>query len=256
MIVQTLALIALSSPAFAAPRADLTSSITRSTTPYVYQSARYTVAVRNSGNATASGSSVVIQLPVTHGSTVVVLGTLGAKSASCTQSGTRLTCTLGSISRGATSSVYFDIAFPESTSALVLTSAPTTTSSESSTTNNGASYTAALNNYTVSFTAPHGFTNSHCTGTGLTSYFECTSGSLSSHDTTFNADGSLTIDEAPGYTGTWSQPTSDSLTFEYYDETGALVAEFEGYGTTTSCWEGITTFDTSTWMSPYKVCAK
>lgn len=253
----TLALLAFAPSANAAAnRPDLTSAITQSTVPYVYATARYTVTVSNVGRATASSPQVVIQLPVTHGSTVGVLGTVSGKSTGCVQSGTRITCTMSSITKGNSGSVYVDIAYPETTSALTMTAAPTTSTTESSTTNNNSSYVALVNNYTVAFTAPHDFTNDHCTGTSLTSYFECTSGSVSTHESTFNLDGSISFTAEPTYSGTWSQPTSDSLVFEYYDETGAIVAEFEGYGTSATCWEGVTTFPSSTYVAPYHVCVK
>lgn len=249
----------IAATALAAPQPDLTTTITPPATPYVYASAKYTVSVYNAGTATANGSSVVIQLPVTATTTVSVMGVLGAKSSSCTQSGTKLTCTLGSITKKKTSSVYFYIALPESEAALVTTATASTTSTESSTSNNGASLTASLNNYTVSFTGPEDFTNDHCTGTAsLTSYYECVlyPSSISTHNSTFNADGSIYLPDAPDYTGTWSQPTADALVFSYFDETGALVAEFEGYGVSATCWEGITTFPSSTYESPYRVCVQ
>lgn len=256
----TLSLTALSlgTAALAAAQPDLTTTFTAPATPSVYASAKYTVSVYNAGTATASGSSVVIQLPVTATTTVTVMGTLGAKSASCTQSGTKLTCTLGSLAKRKTVSVYFYLALPESENALTITAAAATTTTESNSGNNNASLTASLNNYVVSFTGTRDVQNDHCTGNAsLSSYFECTlyPSSISSHDATFNDDGTISIPDAPDYTGDWRQPTTDSLSFEYYDETGALVVEFEGYGTTTGCWEGITTFpDSPAYESPYHVC--
>ncbi len=161
----TLALLAFAPSAQAANRPDLTSAITQSTIPYVYATARYTVTVSNGGQATASSPQVVIQLPVTHGSTVTVMGTVSGKSTGCVQSGTRITCTMSSITKGHSGSVYVDIAYPETTGALTMTAAPTTSTTESNTTNNNSTYVAQVNNYSVAFTAPHDFTNDHCTGT-------------------------------------------------------------------------------------------
>lgn len=251
-------LLAVATPALAA--SDLVTSITPPSGTYVYQTGRYYVTVTNNGNATANSSSVVIQLPVTHTSPqVYVMGTVGAKSASCTTSGTTLSCSLGAISKRRSTSVYFDIAMPESTSALTITATAATTSSENSTANNGASHTASLNNYAVSWSGPATITNDHCTGTTLTSYFECTlfPSSISSHDVIFNTNGTIDfspVDSSGAYTGTWTQASADHLAFSYY-EYGTLVAEFEGWGVSTSCWEGITTFPGSSYVSPYHVCA-
>lgn len=248
-------LLAASSTAFAA--ADVTPSISAPTGKYVYETGRYTVSVSNIGNKSASAVSLTIQLPKTNTSpTVYVMGTLGAKSASCTQSGTKLTCALGTIARATSTSVYFDIALPESTNALVVDATVTTTSVENSTANNSASSTAALNNYDVSFTGPVTVSNDHCTGTALSSYYECTlfPSSISTHSTVFESDGSISFPlYGADYSGTWWQDSPDHLAFEYY-ELGTLIAEFEGWGVSANCWEGITTFPGSTYMSPYHVC--
>jgi hypothetical protein len=248
----------LASPAFAAAGPDLTASVTApASTTYVYQSARWYAKVTNGGSKTASAATVSIQLPETHTSpSVYVLGTLGAKSSSCTASGTKLNCTLGAIKAGKSVTVYFDLTLPESTSALEVTATAATTTAETSTSNNSGSATASLTNYAVSFTAPRDTLNRHCTGTSLTSFYECElfPSSISSHEITLNADGSVSFATAgPEYTGVWTQPSSDSLTLTYY-EYGTVVAEFEGYGVDASCWEGMTTFPGSAYLSMYEVC--
>ncbi len=242
--------------AFANP--DLTASISGPASTYVYATGRYTVTVANSGRTTASSSTVVVQLPLTNTSPqVYVMGTLGAKSATCSQVGNTLSCTLGSIRRGRSTSVWFDLALPESAEPLVLTATAATTTAEPTTSNNSASHTASLLNYAVSFSAPVTATNRHCTGTDLSSFFECECfpSSITEHDSTFNADGTVSFgpDIDPGYGGTWSAPTADSLvvTYTYY---GGIEAEFEGYGVSSSCWEGLTFFPGSAYMSVYEVC--
>lgn len=249
-------LLGVSAPAFAA--ADLRPTISPPSGTHVYETGRYNVTVSNIGNQSASSASVVIQLPTTNTSPqVYVMGTVGAKSASCTQSGTRLTCTLGTIRKNASSTVYFDIAMPESVNPLVLTATASTTSPENSTANNVASHTAALLNYDVSFSTPVALVHDHCTGTNLSSYYECTlfPSSISSHDATLETDGSISFPAEYGgtFTGNWWSLSADHLAFEYFDG-GVLVAEFEGYGVSGSCWEGLTTFPGSTYVSMYRVC--
>lgn len=94
------------------------------------------------------------------------------------------------------------------------------------------------------------------TGTGLTSFFECTlfPSSISSHDTVFNADQTISFPgAAANYTGTWSQPSADRLVFSYFED-GLLVASFDGRGVNSNCFEGKTIFPGSAYVSMYEVC--
>ena len=97
-------------------------------------------------------------------------------------------------------------------------------------------------------------TNMHCTGTGLAAFYECTlfPSSISSHPITFQSGNSIDLGVA-GYSGYWTQPTTDSLYFEYYYGTDT-VAVFYGEGVSGSCFEGLTTFPGSGWVAPYEVC--
>ncbi|MFO0748481.1 MAG: CARDB domain-containing protein [Myxococcota bacterium] len=263
MFVRALAILcALAGAALAAPaasaNADLTTSFTVTPSPaQVYGSASYTVRVSNIGNKNASNCSVSIQLPPTHTNPqVYVLGILGSRSATCTQSGTTLTCPLATINKGTNKTVFFNIQLPVSTTPFVFTATASTTSAENSTSNNAATSTAAQTFFPTAWGAgPVDVTNSHCTGIGLTSWYECTlfSGAVTTHATTLLAGGGISFPAAPGYTGMWST-TADSLHFEYYDGGGATVAIFDGQGTTADCYEGLTLFPGSSYVAPYKVC--
>ena len=80
----------LASNAFAA-NPDVKAVITPPSSQTVYASERWNVTVSNIGNRDAAGTTVSIQLPTTNTSpSVYVMGTVGAKSASCTASGTKL----------------------------------------------------------------------------------------------------------------------------------------------------------------------
>ena len=57
------------------------------------------------------------------------------------------------------------------------------------------------------------------------------------------------------YTGTWSQPSPDRLVFQYFDY-GVLAADFDGYGVPGGCFEGLTVFPDSEFVSIYEVCPR
>lgn len=251
-----------SSTALAA--ADLTTTVTVNTSPTLtYSSATYTVAVRNIGNKGASNSTVRIALPATHTSPqVYVLGVLGATSASCARAGTTLTCTLGTIAKSTTKTVFFNIALPVSSVPYVIPATASTTSAENTLANNTGSLTAAESYYSTPINTAPGvpvtMVNDHCTGTGLTSWYECTlfPGAVSSHDTVFHDDGTITIPGDPSYTGQWTlTPTAiGSHLYFYYDDGTGIVAEFDGWGADNFCFEGLTTFGLSPYVAPYSVC--
>ena len=246
--------------------ADLATSITAQSSPALtYQSVRYTVAVRNIGNKSASSASLAISLPATHTSPqVYVLGILGQRSAGCVLSGTTLTCALGTINKATTKSVFFDIALPVSTQPYVLSAAVTTSSAENSTANNAASYAVAETYYATPVNAapgvPVAMRADHCTGTGLVSFYECSlfPSSLSWFDALYHDDGSVTIPGEPDFSGHWtltSTPQGNVLELELSDLTG-VVAEFSGWGASPNCFEGMTTFPGSTYVAPYHICAQ
>lgn len=249
-----LPLLAVSLPALAA--ADLSTSMSGPSSTLVYDSGTYAVTVTNVGNQTANGVTVNIQLPLTHTSpTVYLMGTLDGYSAGCTRTGNQLNCNLGTIKRGKSASVSLDMSLPWSAAALTFTATAATTSPEPNTSNNADSLDATLSWYDVPITGPLDVVNSHCTGTSLTAWYECTlfPSAISTHDTTLESDGSISF-SVPGYSGAWWQTSDDALSFEYYDSLGATVAIFEGNGVDGDCFEGLTTFPGSPYVAPYEVC--
>ena len=249
------ALLAVAGPAFAA--VDYRPTITAPAGNVVYQTGRWNVRVSNIGNTNGSGGSLTIQLPQTHTSPqVYVMGTLGARSVGCTVAGTAMTCPLPAIRRGNSATFFFDIALPESAAPIVFT-ATTSNTQDTNATNNQTSATANPLSIAAINPGGHGAFIQHCTGTSLTAYYECTlfSGSITSHTHTFNADNTITF---PGnyplsYTGDWYPASADHLSFTYYD-TGVPEVEFEGWGVGNNCFEGLTTFPGSIYVSPYRVC--
>jgi hypothetical protein len=139
---------------------------------------------------------------------------------------------------------------------LSLTARVTSASSENSLSNNVASKTPIIEHPVLAISQDEVAVNSHCTGTGLSAYFECTTApsSITQHSINLWADGSITIDGEPSFSGEWQQDAArKGLTFQYY-ESGNKVAEFVGWAVGTSCFEGMTNFPGSSYVSPYRVC--
>lgn len=251
-----LALLAFGAPAFAA--ADLVTTINQPSGVSVYDSATWSVQVANVGNKGASNVTLSIQLPRTNTSpTVYVMGTVGTMSTGCSRSGTVITCNLGTVAKGSSSTKSFAITLPQSVGTLDFSATATTTSAETNTANNTDTDIASLLYYDNPLSGDTAMVNDHCTGTGLEAWYECTlfPSSISSHGTTLNGDGTISFGpEGEGYTGSWEQPTDDSLLFTYYDPENNPVAYFEGDGVLDGCFEGLTTFPGSSYVAPYSVC--
>jgi hypothetical protein len=249
MFLSVAALLSVST-ATAGPQLSTTLSLPSSMDVYVEDTV--TVTVKNTGNSNANDVSLTIQLPETNTSpSVYVLGDLGAYSADCTESGTTLVCDLGRIRKNRSTTVSLDIALPWSFDTLDF--AATATASNASSSVDVDSATVVYVDQVISGTA--NITNRHCTGTGLVAFYECTlfPSSISSHSATLVSGGTVSFDNFPGYGGSWGQDSDDHLWFEY-TYNGDIVAEFEGNGVGGGCFEGLTTFPGSAWVSPYEVC--
>jgi hypothetical protein len=242
-------------PALAA--SDVRVVIPAPAAQYVYDDIQYGIVVSNIGNQSAAAVKLTVDLPATHTSpTKHVMGTLAGVDPRCVLAGQRLTCTLGTIAKNKSTVVAFAIALPEAAEVLSISAAATTTSAENSLANNAAGNTPTLLNYAVAVVDGDLGVNTHCTGTGLTSFFECTlfPGSLSAHDVVFHGDGTLSfVDAPPEYSGVWSQDSADSLAFTYFAG-DVPVAEFVGHGAAPGCFEGVTVFPDSSYVAPYEVC--
>jgi uncharacterized repeat protein (TIGR01451 family) len=242
-------------------RADLTVNIAPPPGVYVGQPGTYQVTVANVGRREASGVELVLTLPRTSTSPqVFVLGTLGTHDGRCALGGTHLECALGTLSRGATTTVAFTIALPQSSAALVVGASVTSASAEATTSNNSDSDTAYLLHPLVPVAAGETAHVDHCTGTDLTSFFECElfPSSISSHELQFLAGGVIAFIGAPAssYHGTWDQTAGDDrLRLDYYDGT-THEATFDGWAVGPDrCFEGVTQFyPPSGYVAPYRVC--
>ncbi len=260
-----LALQGIALQAFAAPPprgADLVPTITPPTTTLVGEISHFDIRVANRGTRDSQAVSVVVQLPVTRTSpTVHVLGTVTAMSTGCQRVGTRITCSISGIRAGATAIRSVSIRLPYSVSQIVV-GVTTTTGNEINPGNNNTSHTVAQTFWEVPMPGnPVTIDNQHCTGTNLTSYFECTlyPSSISGHLATFTpvTSTSGTMDfgaNGPGFeafAGTYSISGSE-LNFQMTED-GVPIATFVGRGVDPDCWEGKTTF-VAGGESMYRVC--
>lgn len=250
-----------SSTAHAKPpaRADLGVTVTAPSGVAPYSAGRTQVTVSNAGPQTASAARVSIALPQTATSpTRHVLGTLVASDSRCTLSGTTLTCALGNLRRNSSTTVWFDGAFAHATTPLTVAATASSSTSDPSPGNDTATATATLS-YPLSTVVPgDAAVVEHCTGTGLTSFFECElyPSSISSHEIEFQSGGTLVFTNPSGtsYHGTWTQsPDASHLSMQYFDG-ATLTATFVGRAVNGSCFEGVTTFPGSSYNSPYSVC--
>ena len=238
----------------AAQAADIEATVSLSAGT-VYDSLTHEVEVSNVGSGQARNVSVVIQLPETNTSPAVhVMGDVLSYDSRCAAVGTTLECSLGRIKGGKSKTVTFEMALPWSADPLVFEATASTTSSDSDPGNDSDSAVASVSTVDTVISGPADVTNQHCTGVGLAAFYECTlyPSSISSHAATLESDGTITF-AYPGYSGAWGQGADDELWMEYYSGT-TLVAEFAGNGVGGDCFEGLTTFPGSSYVSPYEVC--
>lgn len=232
------------------PGADLRiSNFSQTTHTSVDGFQQFSVTVKNFGSADSNPTTLTITLLQTQTSPqTYLLGSLQSVPSGCTLSGRTLTCALQRLRyNGQLSSRQRTVAFgykiPVTTQALALTAAATGAGEPpANATDNAATLTAAVEYRAVAVTAGIK-TPSHCTGTTLSAYFECTlfPSSISSHQAEYLAGGTIAFPGVTGYSGTWNQPDPTRLHFEYSNGSYA-EAIFDGRGADAGCFEGITHF--------------
>lgn len=218
----------------------------------------YTVNVKNIGGSTASNVTVVVDLPETATSpNKYVLGNLSGIDSRCQLLARKLNCNLGSITKsGATQTKIFtfNYSFPVTSQTIrIKATAATTTPNE----------TDALNNIASHFPTPAYATNqltsanvliTSCTGRGLTSFFECELFPSSQQSHLFSLNPDMTVTYNGDFVGNWDQFTSPQQLHLALSD-GNSGADFVGFATNNTCFEGLTTFTpASIYNSAYKVC--
>lgn len=232
-----------------------------SSNPYVESPYQYTTRVQNIGNQTATAVKITVDFPLTATSpNKHILGKLTGLQIGCSVISNKLVCNLGDIPANQTKFVTFTFEFQVATTAPTLKSTSTTTSpNEQNPNNNFLSFTPAIR-YRNNVISSGSYLVTSCTGTNLTSFYECELYPSSQQDfeMDLNLGGTITIPIAPVYTGLWDQnglPNNKTLHFTIDGGSGTEV-EFNGFAVSSSCFKGIATFPNSTggYNAAYRVC--
>jgi len=243
---------------------DIRVQITGPSTAVVGTPYQYTVNVRNIGGSRADGVVVYVDFPQTNTSPqVYILGTVsGFPTNSCQMVSRRLRCTAGNLNPNAQRNYSFNFTYPVTTKTLEIKATGSSTSmNEANSNNNMASVFPAIG-YPTNQISSANVLVSLCTGTNLSSFFECEKfpSSIQYFTMTMNSGGTLSNFPEPGYTGFWTQNQTTNQPFQQLQFTisdGYSGASFEGYASSTTCFDGITTFiPTSTYNSAYRVCVQ
>lgn len=254
-----LPLVASIAPALAAPQHNLGVTVTPPASVQVYDYGTYAVTVTNTGNRHAYGATLTIALPETHTSPqVFVMGNLANVDSRCSLSGRTLNCNLGQVNKnGGSTTVTFDMRLPYSTAPLDFTFTANPISGDSAPSNNTLAYTASPALYENPLATPVSLQHDHCTGQGLTSFYECTlfPSSISGFAATYNANNTISIPGQPTFSGTWSQVGGDDHLQVTFSDSGNPVATLDARGVDGGCYEGEMTFiPASPYMAMYRVC--
>lgn len=242
-------------PALAA--VDLSVSIGMPVPVYVYDYAAYDVAVSNLGNEKAADVDVIIELPATNTPQVEVLGFVTDIDYRCTLVGTELHCNLGILPPG-TEHLTFQLGVPWSSQPLDVTATATTSSTEVTLANNTDALAGPLWYYAVEV-QPGQYPVDGCLPVWplvYSSFFECTiaPGSPMNGLLEFDSGGNVWIPGVSGIIGAWWQPTAEQLVYTY-DHGGITgVEQFEGWGVSSNCFEGFSSYSISGEAHPRRIC--
>ncbi|MBK6749640.1 MAG: hypothetical protein KA956_08390 [Pyrinomonadaceae bacterium] len=232
-------------------------------TPLVESPYTYTTRVKNVGNRTANNVTLTVEFPLTNTSpNRHILGKLtGVQTpqGTCSVVSNKIVCNFGNMNNNQIRQVSFTFEFQVATTAPTLKSTATTTSTnEANAANNTRSFTPAVR-YPDNVISSGNYLVTSCSGTNLTSFYECElyPSSQQSFDMDLNLGGTISIQQAPTYTGLWDQnglPANKTLHFTIDGGMGTEVI-FNGFATSGSCFEGIATFPQSpNYNAAYRVC--
>ncbi len=232
--------------------------------PVVESPYQYTTRVRNIGNQTAQNVVITVEFPLTNTSpTRYILGKLSSVSASsgtCSTAGNKITCNVGSLGNNQTKSVTFTFEQQVSTVApFMKTTASTSSLNEQNANNNQLPLNLNVSYPTNEVTGGRYLVTS-CTGTNLTSFYECekSPGSTQTYEIDLNVGNTVSIPQDSNYFGMWHQNTLLNRSLHFTVESGlGTEAIFNGFASSGTCFKGITTFPQSpTHNSAYRVCVQ
>lgn len=217
---------------------------------------QYTVKVKNIGNSSAAGVVLSVAFPETNTSPqVFILGTLSGIPTGCSVINRKLQCTLGTVAKNVERIFTFNLALPVSTKVLeVKATATTTTTNEFNPLNNVAS---RIPGFTY---AAHPLTSANvlvsmCTGQGLTSFFECEQYTGSQQHIMLSLNGDQSVSYQGQIVGSWDQAASSHQL--HMQLTSGSTADFNGYSTGSTCFDGATVFTpVSLYGAQYRVCVQ
>jgi hypothetical protein len=245
--------------AIASPKPDLRVTIAGPNTIAPYSPYQYTVTVKNIGNAPAANVKVVVDLPETDTSPQkFILGTVSGIGTGCTVVTRKLNCTTaGSLNNNQQRVYTFNLALPVASKVLTLrATGSTTTANEQDALNNTATKTPSFNYPANPFTGGDVLI-SMCTGSNLSSFFECDLFPSSQQHHIFTLNGDTSVEVYGDTVGNWDRPAANRLHMLMNDGMGHIV-EFQGYAANSTCFEGKTTFTPNPggFMAIYKVCVQ
>lgn len=260
----TIAAAALSAAAHAGPpnpRADLQVELNAPATVDVNLPTTYSVTVTNLGGQTSNAINARVTLPLTNTSPqVFVLGTVSGLDPRCSVVAKVLNCSLAALRKGWSTTFNYTYTAPVSTKSLQMTARAGSTSIDPVASNDSASVVPTLV-YPVRAISSAAATTRLCSGSNLTSFFECTRypSSISSFVASLNQDQSIGVAE-PGYSGRWSQnATRTSLKMEFFQDLGygpVKVSEFNGMAIHgANCFHGLGQhMGSNNEVSPFELC--
>ncbi len=261
--LMSIVVLGMASAAHAAPPAiaDLKVEINAPATVAISQATGYSVTVTNLGGQSSGAITARINFPQTNTSPqVFALGTVSVLDTRCSVINRGVTCNLAGLRRNASTTFQYNYTAPVSTKVLQMTASVSSSTTDPVASNNSASVVPNLV-YPVRAISSSAITSRMCTGTLLTSFFECERfpSSISSFAATLNADQSIDFGQAD-YTGRWSQNANrTSLRMEFFQDSGSgpvKVSEFNGMAINgKNCFHGLTQhLSNSNYVSPYEVC--
>ena len=185
----------------------------------------------NSGNSDALDCSVTLGLPT---------GVTVAPPPHCTATATTLTCDGGTVAAGATALTSAPLRFTLSPRWFDLAGQVSSSSPELTGTNNQATQVVAVTPAGVMPIVIAGdrlMTLTFCSGTNITAFSQCVSGSQLTEIITLFSDGGIADDI--GYPGFWGQSAHQrNLAFRFDDGT-TRGASYSGGSVSAVCFEGV-----------------